>query len=72
MNGLSILMFIFAFFVFLAGLYLFTGHKNEVLLWKCPDITKVTDAEVRNIGKWTMISSLIILAIGIIALFLDV
>ncbi len=72
MNGLSILMFIFGALIFLAGLYLYTGHKNEVLLWKVPDIRKITKEEVKNVGKWTMISSLVPIIIGIIGLFLDI
>ncbi len=71
MNGFTILMFILGFFVFLAGLYLYTGHKNEVLLWKIPDIKKVTKEEVKNIGKWTIISSIIIIVIGILGLFIE-
>ena len=31
MNGFSILMFIFATCVLLAGLYMYTGHKVEIL-----------------------------------------
>lgn len=59
MYGFSILMIIFGIFIFLAGLYLFTGHKNEVLLWKVPDIKKFTIEETKNVGKWTMIASII-------------
>ena len=59
MYGFSILMIIFGILIFLAGLWLFTGHKNEVLLWKVPDIKKFTIEETKNVGKWTMIASLI-------------
>ena len=72
MNGFSILMFIFGFFVFLAGIYLYTGHKNEVLLWKVHDIKKFTIEQTKNVGKWTMIASAVIVLIGIIGLFLDI
>ncbi len=34
MNGFSILMFIFTISVFLVGLYMFTGHKIDMLSWK--------------------------------------
>ena len=71
MNGFSILMFIFALGVFLAGLYIFTGHKSEILLWKVYD-KNPTKEKLRNIGKWTMISSLIIFIIGIIGLILNI
>lgn len=72
MNGFSILMFIFGFLVFLAGIYLYTGHKNEVLLWKVHDIKKFTIEQTKNVGKWTMIASAVIVLIGIIGLFLDI
>ena len=72
MNGFSILMFIFAFFVFIAGLYIYTGHRNELLLWKTHDIKKLTLAELKNIGKWTLIASLLIFVIGLIVMILDI
>lgn len=72
MNGFSILMFIFGLGIFLAGLYLYTGHKNEVLLWKVHDIKKMPMKEVKNVGRITMISSLVPIIIGIIGLFLDI
>ena len=71
MNGFSILFFIFALGVFLAGLYTYTGHKSEILLWKVYD-KNPSKEKLKNIGKWTMISSGIILLIGIIGLFLDI
>ncbi len=72
MNGLSILMFIFSFFILLAGIYIYTGHRSELLLWKTYNVKKLTKAELENIGKWTMIASIIPLIVGIIGLFLDV
>ena len=72
MNGFSCLMFIFAFLIFIAGIYLYTGHKNELLLWKVHDIKKFTIEETKNVGKWTMISSLVPLILAIIGLFLGI
>ena len=72
MNGFSCLMFIFSFLIFLAGLYLYTGHKNEVLLWKVHDIKKFTIEQTKNVGKWTIIVSIIPLILAIIGLFLDI
>lgn len=72
MNGFSILMLIFAFFVFIAGLYIYTGHRSELLLWKTHDVKKLTLAELKNIGKWTMIASLLIFIIGLIGMLLDI
>lgn len=66
MKEAGILILIFAFLVFLCGLYLYTGHKNEVLLWKVHDIKKFTKEQTRNVGKWTIISSILIFIIGII------
>ena len=66
--GFSILMFIFSFFIFLAGLYIFTGHNSELLLWKT--YRKNTPiSELKNIGKWTMISSIIPFVLAIYGLF---
>ena len=65
MNGFSCLIFI-------AGIYLYTGHKNELLLWKVHDIKKFTIEETKNVGKWTMIVSIIPLILAIIGLFLDI
>lgn len=71
MNGLAFLMFVFAILTFLAGLYLYKGHKSELLLWKT-NIKKISINEVKNIGKWTMITSIVIFIFAIISLFLDV
>lgn len=72
MNGLSVLMFIFSFFVFLAGLYLFTGHRSELLLWRTHNVKTMLIEDIKKAGKWTMISSIIPLIVGIIGFFLDV
>ena len=70
MNGISILMFALGIGVFLAGLWLFTGHKSEILLWKNPDASKLTKAEVRNVGKWTMITSSLMFVLAILGIVL--
>ena len=72
MNGLSILMFIFGLGIFLAGLYIYTGHRSEVLLWKGPDPKKMSLEDLKKVGKITMISSLLPVIIGIIGLFLEI
>ena len=71
MSGFSVLMFALGLGVFLCGLYLFTGHKSELLLWKNPQASKMSKEEVRNVGKWTMIASVLIIIIGVIGLFLE-
>ena len=72
MNGFSCLMFIFALLIFIAGIYLYTGHKSELLLWKVHDIKKFTIEETKNVGKWTIIAGLVPLILAIIGLFLDI
>ena len=71
MNGLTILMFIFATLIFLAGLYIYTGHNSELLIWKGYN-KNASKEELRNIGKWTMIVSIIPIIIGIIGIFIEV
>ena len=71
MTGLAWLMLIFAVLIFLAGVYLNTGRKGEfteLLLWKNPHANKMSKAEIKNVGKWTMISALIPLLVVIISL----
>ena len=72
MNGISILMFALGAGVFLAGLWLFTGHKSEILLWKNPQASKLSDKEVRNVGKWTMIAAIVPVVIAIVFLFIEI
>jgi len=67
MNGFSILMFIFGICVFLVGLYMFTGHKLEIMTIRAA-FKNLTKEEWKNIGKWTMISSIIIFVLAIIGL----
>ncbi len=71
MNGFSILMFIFATCVLLMGFYMYKGHKVEMLAWKAA-FKGLTKEGWKNVGKWTMISSIIIYIIAIIGLFLDI
>ena len=72
MNGFSCLMLIFSLLVFLAGLYIYTGHKNEVLLWKVYNLKTITKKELQNIGKWTMIASIVPFIMFIIGFFIEV
>ena len=71
MNGFSILMFIFGLCVFLVCLYAFTGHKLGIFSLR-PAFKNLTIKDWKNIGKWTMISSIFILIIGIIVLVLHI
>lgn len=65
MSSFAILFFIFATCVLLAGLYMYTGHKIEMLEWKAA-FKNLKKEQWKNIGKWTMISSIFIYIIAII------
>ena len=65
MSSFAILFFIFATCVLLAGFYMYTGHKIEMLSWKAA-FKNLKKDEWKNVGKWTMISSIIIYIIAII------
>ena len=71
MNGFSILMLVFGSLIILAGLYIFTGHNSELLIWRGYN-KNATKEEVKNIGKWTMISGLVPIILAIIGTFLDI
>ena len=70
MNGFSCLMFIFAAAIILAGLYIYKGHNSKILLWRGYD-KNASKEQLKNIGKWTMITSIIPVILGIIGLFLE-
>ena len=64
-------MFIFASLVLLIGLYMYSGHKLEIFTIR-PAFKNLSKDEWKNIGKWTMISSILIYIIAIIALIFNV
>ncbi len=70
MGGFSILFFIFATCTLLVGLYMFTGHKLEIMTYRAA-FKNLSKSEWKNIGKWTMISSIFIYIIAVIGLFID-
>ncbi len=67
----GIFLMIFAVCILLVGLYMFTGHKLNILTWRAA-FKNLTINEWKNIGKWTMISSIPIITIGIILIILQV
>lgn len=67
MPGFSVLFFIFGITVFLAGLYLYTGHDSTMLLWR-DHKEKHSKSELKHIGRWTMISSLILVILAILGI----
>ncbi len=70
MSGFSILMLIFATCVLLVGFYMYTGHKLELLTYRAA-FRNLSISEWKNIGKWTMISSIVIYILSIIGLFIE-
>ena len=63
-------MFIFGVAILLVGLYMFNGHKIEILTGRVA-FKNLSKDEWKNIGKWTMITSVIPFILVIIGLFLD-
>lgn len=72
MNGFSFLMLIFSILIFLVGLYTYTGHKSYFFLWRVNNIKTITRKQLKDIGKLTMISSIIPLIISIFGMILDI
>ena len=71
MNGFAILMLIFGISVLLVGLYMYTGHKIE-LLTNRPAYKNLSIEEWKNIGKWTMITSIVIFLVAAIAYIFNI
>ncbi len=71
MNGFSILFIIFGFLVFLTGLYMFTGHKLEIMTMRAA-YRNLNKSDWKNIGKWTMFASVFIFAIAILGFVFNI
>ena len=67
MAAFSILMIIFGALIFLAGLYIYNGHNSEILLWRGYN-KNATKKELKNIGMWTMIASLVPFVLAILGI----
>lgn len=67
MYGFSILMFIFGTLVLLAGLFMYKGHKIGLLEGR-PAFQNLKIEEWKNIGKWTMITSILIFLLAILGI----
>ena len=70
MNGFSILFFIFATLVLVVGIYMYTGHKVELLTGSAA-FQNLKKDEWKNIGKWTIIVSLFIYLIAILGILFN-
>ena len=71
MSGFGILFIIFGVCVFLTGLYAFTGHKIAILTER-PSFKNIDINDWKNIGKWTMITSILIIIIGVLGIILNI
>ena len=74
MNGLAVFMIIFGLLIFLCGVYLYQGKNGDftqLLLWKTHK-KSYSKEELRKVGKWTMITSLIPFLIAIISIIFDI
>lgn len=71
MSGFGILMLIFAVCVLLTGFYMFTGHKLGIMTGR-PAFKNLSKAEWKNIGKWTMIVSILIFGLAIVGFVFDI
>jgi hypothetical protein len=67
----GIFILIFGFCVLLVGLYMYSGsgHPIKAITWRVP-FKNLTKKEWKNIGKWTIISSIIIMILGIILIIM--
>ena len=70
MLGFCVLMFVFALLLLLAGLYMFTGHKLKLVLWRVP-YKNLNKEEWKKVGKWTMIFSILPLLIAILVFIFE-
>ena len=49
---------------------MFTGHKLGIMTYRAA-FKNLSKEEWKNIGKWTMISSILIYVIAILGIFID-
>ena len=70
MNGFSILFLIFATLVLVVGIYMYTGHKVELLTGRAA-FQNLKKDEWKNIGKWTIVVSLFIYLIAILGIIFN-
>ena len=70
MSGFGILFLIFGICTLLVGFYMFTGHKLDILTWRAA-YKNLNESDWKNIGKWTMITSIFIFALAIVGLIFN-
>ena len=70
--GLGSLLFIFGIVLALAGIYIFTGHKNALIFGRAWLSAKNANKDqLRVIGAIILVISVIVLIIGSVLLFLS-
>ena len=67
MSGFGILMLVFGTALLLVGVYMFNGHKLDILTWRVAFRNLKID-EWKRIGKYTIYVSFFIFILGIIAI----
>lgn len=67
MNGFSTLMIIFGICILLVGLYMFTGKELKIISWKAA-FKGLNKNGWKNVGKWTMITSIIPFILAILGI----
>ena len=67
MSGFGILMIIFASALLLVGLYMYTGHKLGIFEYRVA-FRNLKVEDWKKIGKYTMIVSIFVYLIGVIAI----
>ncbi len=70
MNGFSILMIIFGICILLVGLFMFRGNELKIISWKAA-FKGLNKSGWKNIGKWTMIVSIIPFILAIVGIIFD-
>ena len=70
MSGFGILFLIFGICTLLVGFYMFTGHKLDILTWRAA-YKNLNESDWKNIGKWTMITSIFIFALAVVGLIFN-
>ncbi|MBR3319254.1 hypothetical protein IKG06_01975 [Candidatus Saccharibacteria bacterium] len=71
LSNFGILMAIFATCVLIVGLYMFSGHKIGLMTLR-PAFKNLSKEQWKNIGKWTMIVSVIIFAIAVVGFVFNI
>lgn len=70
MSPVGILFLIFATCVLLVGLYMFTGHKLDIMTWRVA-FRNLSIDDWKRIGKYTMLASLLIYLLAVVAIIFN-